>query len=207
MIEVAIADDHAVVRAGVGLILDQTGDIQLKFAASSSRELLQWLADHTADVIILDISMPGKDGLDTLKDLMLQHPGIPVIIFTMNAERHFRTRMMRNGAYAFINKEESSEVLLKTIRDAAAGIPRKIDWYEDQETEEESGSLPHDELSDREFQVLRLLAQGLKTQEIANMLSLSKNTVQNHRNHILTKMNFDTSTELIRYALKYGLIE
>ncbi len=187
MLQIIIADDHAVVRTGLQFIFDAT------------------------HIVILDITMPGPDAFDILEQIKNQYPKMPVVIFTMNSDRNFALRMFKKGADAFINKESSPDLLLQAIRTVAQGkkfqtqeqIEMIMNHISDKNTTQNSR---HDSLSDREFQILCMLASGMKKLEIASNLSISKNTVNNHRNNIMKKMEFETTADLTRYALNNRLI-
>ncbi len=212
MIKVIVADDHAVVRTGLQLIFDNDPSLEIIDEVGRGNELLNKVREKDYDVVILDISMPGKDGIDVLKDLKLEKPHLPVVIFSMNPEDKFAVRLFQSGASAYINKETNPEELIKAVKYVAKGK----NYYTPFQAELLMNSLnspqkelpnPHESLTDREFQVMRMLAQGIKKSDIAETLSVSKNTISNHRNNILRKMNLSNNTELARYAVKHRLIE
>ncbi|MBM2816673.1 MAG: response regulator with a DNA-binding domain [Ignavibacteria bacterium] len=210
MIQIIIVDDHAVVRKGLKQILDETPDLKVVDEAGSGLELLEKLKINTYDVVLLDISMPGKDGLDTLKDIKMEKPELPVLIFTVYPEEQYAIRLLKAGAAGYINKESSPEELIDAIRKVARGrkyislnlaeiLASNIDG---------GGEQPmHDALSDREFQVMCLIASGKTVTEIANLLMLSINTISTYRNRILEKMNMKTNAELTHYAIKNRLVD
>jgi two-component system, NarL family, invasion response regulator UvrY len=210
--KIIIADDHAVVRTGLQLILDETGDMAIAAEAINSSELLAKLKKETFDLIILDISMPGKDAIDTLKEIKDQYPQLPVVIFTMNPDEIYAIRMIRNGASAYINKETDPKQIIGILRTVLGG--RK--YFSPRQTEllaelvagpKKQNTAPHEQLSDREFQIMFMLASGLRKSEIAEKLAISKNTIGNHRNSILKKLNMSTNAELARYAIQHGIIQ
>lgn len=211
MIKVIIADDHAVVRTGLHLIFDTTNDIVLAKECTSGNELLREITNDIYHVVILDICMPGKDALDVLNEIKHLHTNIPVVIFTMNSEKGYALRFLKNGADAYISKEADPSLLIKAIRTVAEGKK----YYTDSQTElllncfnEKNHYKPvlHERLSDREFQVLCMLASGIKKDEIADILAISKNTVNNHRNNIMRKMEFESTSDLTRYAIENNII-
>jgi two-component system invasion response regulator UvrY len=209
MIRVIVADDHAVVRTGLQLILDSTTDIQLVAEASTGNELLNKLREEDFDVIILDIVMPGKDAIDVLKEMKLIGITTPVIIFSMNPEDQFAVRMFKNGAWAYINKEANPKELITAVRTVASGKKFYTSTQTDlfvNSIQENEGEFPHKKLTDREFQIMCLIAEGLSKTEISNQLSVSKNTISNHRNKILKKMKLSNNSEITKYALKKGII-
>jgi two-component system, NarL family, invasion response regulator UvrY len=210
--KIIIADDHAVVRTGLQLILDETPDLRITDEANNGEKLLEKLQGHSFDMVILDITMPGKDTTDVLKEINQKWPQLPVAIFSMNADDAFALRMIANGASAYINKETPPEELIKALRTVVNG--RKYLNTRQSElllnnmlNKETVKKQPHEELSDREFQIFCLLAMGLRKTEIAQKLNISKNTISNHRNNILKKMGFSGNSDLTRYALQHGFIQ
>jgi len=210
--QIIIADDHAVVRTGMQMILDETSDLVIVDEACDGTELLDKLMKETFDMVILDISMPGRDALDVLKEIKLKWPQIPVVIFTMNPDDVFALRMIRAGASAYINKETSPSHIIEVLRIVANGkkffTPLQSELLADALSQpEQTGAPIHELLTDREFQIMFMLASGLRKSEIAEKLQLSKNTVGNHRNNILKKMNLSTNSELTRYAIQNSIIK
>lgn len=210
-IKIIIADDHAVVRTGLQLIFDSTADLKLKCECKNGNELLKKVMEEEFDVAILDISMPGRDAIDVLKDVKRIQPQLPVIIFTMNPEESHALRCFRNGASAFINKETEPFELINVIRTVYAGKKFFTQSQMEMMSEMMSGNqsqqtTKHESLTDREFQVMGLIANGESASSIAAKLSVSKNTVSNHRNNILRKMNLKNNSDITRYALQNGII-
>lgn len=210
--KIIIADDHAVVRTGLQLMLDETPDLRIVEEARTGDELLMKLNTGNYDMVILDITMPGKDTTDVLKEIVGTWPTLPIVVFSMNSDEAFALRMISNGAYAYINKEIAPNELISTLRTVANGRKylnvRQSEMLIDSFSKKESAKrLPHEELSDREFQVFCLLAMGLRKTEIAHKLEISINTVSNHRNNILRKMGFQVNSDLTRYALQHGFIQ
>jgi two-component system invasion response regulator UvrY len=211
--KIIIADDHAVVRTGLQLILDETHDLCITDEARNGGELLDRLATGEYDLVILDISMPGRDALDVLIEIKAQRPALPVVIFSMNPDEIYAIRMLTNGASAYINKETKPRQIIEIIRTVLQG--RK--YYAPLHAEILAGMvshapnkpniLPHAALTDREFQVFSLLAAGTRKSEIAERLSISKNTLSNHRNNIMKKMSITSNSELTRYAIQHGIIK
>ncbi len=209
MIKVIIADDHAVVRKGINQILDDVQDINITGEASNGNELISKIIREDYDVVILDISMPGRDGLDVLKEIKSIKPKLPVLIFTIYPEDQFALRILKAGASGYINKEEEPEIIIEAIRrlnegrrfisdDVAEMLASKLGKRQDK--------LIHETLSDREFQVMSLIASGLTVSQIARKLSLSTNTVSTYRNRILEKMRMKTNAEVTHYAIKNNLV-
>jgi DNA-binding NarL/FixJ family response regulator len=204
-----IADDHAVVRTGLQLILDETNDMAIVDEARNGEELLQKLGDQAFDLVILDISMPGMDALDVLKKIKESFPKLPVAIFTMNPDEMYAMRMIKAGASAYINKETKSAQLIEIFRHILSG--KRHFTQRQTELMAEAFTNPavaaHENLTDREFQIMFMLSSGLRKTEIAEKLNLSKNTVGNHRNNIMKKMNLSSNSELTRYAIQHGIIK
>jgi two-component system, NarL family, invasion response regulator UvrY len=210
--KIIIADDHAVVRTGLQMILDETHDLSITGEARNGQELLELLAHEEYHLVILDISMPGPDALDVLIQIKAERPELPVVIFSMNPDETYAIRMLTNGASAYINKETKPKQVIDILRIVLQG--RK--YYSPLHAEIMAGMvsdapnksvLPHDALTDREFQVFSLLAMGVRKSEIAEKLSITKNTLSNHRNNIMKKMYITSNSELTRYAIQHGIIK
>jgi len=209
MIRIIIADDHAVVRKGLKQIFDETLDLVVTGEANSGHELLEKIREYEYDVVILDISMPGKDGLDTLKELKVIHPDLPVLIFTIYPEEQYAVRVLKAGASGYINKESEPEFLIEAIRKVSRGR-KYISPYlaELLASNLEGGDSPiHELLSDREYQVMCMIASGKTATDIAKELSLSINTISTYRIRILEKMSMKNNAEITHYALKNRLVE
>jgi len=210
---IIIADDHAVVRTGLQMILDETTDLCICGEASNGYELLEKLKTDNYDLVILDISMPGKDTIDMLKEIQATWARLPVVILSMNPDEIYAVRMMRNGASAYINKETDPQQIIAILRVVLSGKKYFTQQQSEMlaelviEPEKNINVLLHEALSDREFQIFSMLASGMKKSEIAEKLSISKNTIGNHRSNIMHKMNLATNSELTRYAIQYGIIK
>jgi DNA-binding NarL/FixJ family response regulator len=208
MIRVLVADDHAVVRRGLLQILEEAPDMVAAGQANTGREVLQTVRQIDCDVVVLDISMPGGGGLETLKQLRTLRPDLPVLILSVYPEKQYATRALTAGAAGYLTKETAADELVAAIRQVARGgkyISSSLAaTLAEQLGAEERG--PHDILSDRELQVLRLLASGKRTTDIAEDLTLSVKTVSTYRSRILTKLDLESTADLIRYALDHGLV-
>ena len=210
--KIIIADDHAVVRTGLQMILEQTMDLTIADEARNGNELLEKLRASQFDLVILDISMPGRDALDVLKEIRMQWPTLPVVILTMNPDEIYALRMIKAGASAYINKETRPKQIIEVLRTVADGKKHftslQSELLANAVSQSEQDDIPvHESLTDREFQIMFMLASGLRKSEIAEKLQLSKNTVGNHRNNILKKMNLSTTSEITRYAVRHGIIQ
>lgn len=212
MTRIIIADDHAVVCTGMGLILEAAGGFVLAGEARNGNELLAKLASErdSYDLVILDISMPGREALSVLREIRQLYPGLPVVIFTMNPEEPYAMRFFRQGASAYIKKDSHPEEIINALRTVASGkkhlTSKQLEWMTGYLGESPAGRNSFDHLTDREIQVLHLLATGAMKADIARKLEVSKNTISNHRNNILKKLNLRNNAELARYALQNGLI-
>jgi len=210
---IIIADDHAVVRTGLQLILDETTDMSICDEASNGDELIEKLRRNRYDLILLDISMPGKDAMDVLKEIKATWERLPVVIFSMNPDEIYAVRMIRNGASAYINKETDPKKIIEILRIVLSGKKYftqqqgslLAEWVI--EPEKSVDILLHESLSDREFQIFFMMASGMKKSEIAGKLAISKHTIGNHRSNIMHKMNLTTNSDLTRYAIRNGIIK
>lgn len=210
MIRLMIADDHAVVREGVKHIISEIPDIVVAGEATNGSEVFAEIHKKDFDLLLLDIAMPGRDGLDILKEVKTQKPRLPVLILSMYREEQFVLRALKSGASGYLTKDSIPDELIKAIKKIAQGgkyitssLSEKLFSILSQDTER----LPHETLSDREYQVMRMLASGKTLKEIADELSLSIKTVGTYRSRILEKMGMKKNAELIHYAIKNRLIE
>jgi DNA-binding NarL/FixJ family response regulator len=209
MIRILIADDHAIVREGLKQIVSETPDMVVACEAANGHEVLEQLRKQHCDVVLLDLTMPGRGGMDTLRQLKRDFPEIPVLILSIHPEDQYAIRALRQGASGYLTKESAPEELVEAIRRAAYG--RKYvspTLAEKLAAKLESGSnkLPHETLSDREFQVMTMIASGKTVTEIADELSLSVKTISTNRTRLLKKMSMRTNAELTHYAFKHGLV-
>lgn len=209
MIRLVIADDHAIVRKGLRQIVQDADDIEVIGEAGSSREVLQLVEQHEVDVVSLDISMPGRSGLDTLKQLKKLNRHVNVVILTMHPEEQYAIRAMKAGASGYLTKESAPDELIKAIREASQGrkfVTRSLTENLLHHLTYGSEGKPHERLSDREYEIMCLLASGKAVKKIAVQLSLGTKSIYWYRSRILEKMNMGSDGELIRYAVESGLI-
>jgi len=205
VIKVLVADDHAVVRRGLRQILAETNDILVGGEASTAAELWQLVERERWDTIILDIEMPGRSGLELLGELKRQYPKLPVLILTVYSEEQYAVRAIRAGASGFLTKESAPNQLVAAVRKVASGgrfITPELAERLASSLAGDSDALPHEALSDREFQVLCMIASGKTVSQIGQELSLSVKTISTHRTRILAKMNMKSNSELTHYAIK-----
>lgn len=208
MIRVILADDHALLRCGLRLILSREPDIEIVGEAGNAAELIQQLIREPCDVLVLDVSMPGRSGLDVLGELKGEHRHLPVLILSMHPEDQFAVRLLRSGAAGYMTKETAPEELARAIRQVAAGgryISPTLAAMLADEVAGKPAQRRHESLSNREFEVLRLIGSGHTVTEIAAQLCVSVKTVSTYRARILEKLGITTTAELIRYALEHGL--
>lgn len=211
MIKVLLADDHGIVRAGLRRIVEESGDMAVVAEAADGRETLRLVQEILPDVAVIDISMPGLDGLEVVSQLHGQYPDLPILILTMHEEGQYVVRAIQAGAMGYLTKQSAPEQLVKAIRKVHAGSRYLTD--EAAETlalriARGSGEQsPLDSLSMRELQVLRRLAMGHTNREIASAYNISIKTVDTYRSRLLKKLNLRNNAELSRFAIHNKLIE
>jgi len=209
MISVLIADDHTIVRQGLKHILSNDSQLKVVGEATNGEEVLKMLETLKVDGVVLDITMPGKNGLDVLKELKRKYPQLPVLVLSMHPEDQFAIRVLKAGASGYVTKESAPDELIGALRKVCSGgkyvspqLAEKLAVF----IENDKGRALHDQLSDREYQVLLMLALGKTVSEIADELMLSIKTVSTYRTRVLQKMKMGTNAELTRYALQHQLV-
>lgn len=205
MIRVLIADDHAIVRDGLKRILAASADLQVAGEAAGGDEALALVKANDYDVAMLDMSMPGLSGIDLIKRLKLEKPKLRILVLSMHGEQQYAARVLKAGASGYLNKDSAAELLVGAIRKIAAGGVH-IGEAAAAALLHSSEKPPHEALSDREFEVLRLLVEGLGPTQIGERLHLSVKTVSTHKTRILEKLNVGSTAELVRYALEHRLV-
>jgi DNA-binding NarL/FixJ family response regulator len=209
MIKIIIADDHAIFREGLRQILEDVPDLEVAGEASHGPELLEKIAHNDYNLLILDIAMPGLSGLDILKQLKSQKKMLRVLVLSMYPEEQYAIRAIKAGASGYLTKASASEELIAAIRKISKGgryISSSIAERLLFELEPEGDRPLHERLSDREYQILCLIASGKTVRGIADKLNLSVKTISTHRVHILEKMKMKTNAQLTNYTLKHNLI-
>jgi DNA-binding NarL/FixJ family response regulator len=210
VIRVLIADDHAILRRGLKEILVRELEDVVCGEAEDAGQVLDLVREQGWDLVILDVTMPGRSGLDILKDLKKLQPKLPVLFLSMHPEDQLGKRVLRAGASGYMVKESAPEELIKAIRKVLAGgvyVSATLAEKLAIDLRAETQQLPHERLSDRELEVLRMIASGLTVSQIAEKLFLSVTTVSTYRARILEKMNMTTTAELMHYGLSNHLVD
>jgi two-component system response regulator NreC len=208
---ILLVEDHIVVRQGLKALLSGEADIEVVGEADNGREALQGVSDLQPDLVLMDISMPGLNGIEATRQICQNHPGVEVVILSMHSNEEYVFQVLRAGASGYVLKQSDSSEVLTAIRAALAGgsflsppISRAVidDYIHRAEARGRSDTL--DLLTPREREVLQLLAEGLSNQEIADQLSISVKTVETHRGNMMKKLSVESKTELVKYALRKG---
>ena len=209
MIRIVIADDHTLMREGLKRILESTDDIEVVGEATDGFGVLAHVRKGGFDLLLLDLSMPGRSGIDLIRQIRTESPKLPVLVLTMYEEEQYAIRSIRAGAQGYLTKESAGTQLGHAIRKVASGKPYiSIEVAEqlalDIMTPEKP--LPHSQLSNREFEIFNLLAQGKTVTDIGQQLHLSVKTVSTHKSRILNKMSMHSISEIVRYAVAHNLL-
>ena len=211
-IRLIVVDDHAIVRRGIVQVLSEHPDVQIVAEASDYAGLRSELKKHgEPDVLVMDVGLPGKNGIDILKVLRDEYPRLKVLIVSMYPEDQYAVRAFRAGAFGYLNKASAPEKLLEALSQVVSGrkyvTPEIAQALIENLNTPEAAGAPHEKLSDREFQTLKLIASGKRLSDIATELALSPKTVSVYRARILEKMAMGSNAELTHYAIKNGLVE
>jgi DNA-binding NarL/FixJ family response regulator len=210
MIRIVIADDHTIVREGLKQVLAAASDVSIVGEAQNGHEVMQRVRELDFDILLLDMSMPGKSGIELIKQVRAEKPKLRVLILSMHQEQQYAVRAIKAGASGYLTKESASALLVSAIRKVAGGGAYITDAVAEQLA---LGAMPqfegplHSALSDREFQIFRMLVSGKAVSEIGEELTLSVKTVSTHKARILEKMGMSNTTELVRYAIRHQLID
>ena len=209
MVKLLIADDHALLRRGLRQIIDENPDFRVVAEAANGNEALRLLREQLVDVVLLDITMPDRNGIDVLKQIRREFGKLPVLMLTMHAEDEFGVRALKAGASGYLTKDAAPALLVSAIRQVAAGRKYISAALAEELAERVGGGItesPHETLSDREFQTLRFIASGKSLSEIAFALSLSPKTISVYRSRLLDKLKLRNNAELMRYAMENRLV-
>jgi len=210
MINILLADDHTLIRQGLRKVFDAEKDLRVAGEATNAAEVLDLLSSTKVDLLLLDINMPGRSGIELLQDLRRRFPKVKTLMLSMHPEENVAMRAIKAGAAGFVSKNATPEELLNAIRKVAAGRRYVSQTLADRLAEEigkPGRANPHESLSEREFEVLCFFGRGKTVSEIARQLSLSVPTITTYRSRILQKMNMKTTAELIHYAIRNNLVE
>jgi len=207
---ILIVDDHAIVREGLKQILAEVDDIEVAGEADCSSRALQMARREPWDMVLMDITMPDRSGLETLELMKKEHPGIKVLMLSMHRETQYAVRALKSGAAGYLNKQSAPDQLVDAIRLVASGkkyISAEVAQELASQVSGERTGLPHEGLSNREYQTLCMIASGLPVSAIADQLALSVKTISMYRARLLKKMQLKNNAELTHYAIKQGLLD
>ncbi|MBX7246343.1 MAG: response regulator transcription factor [Candidatus Sumerlaeaceae bacterium] len=208
MIRLLIADDHPVIRRGLKEILSEQSGMEVVAEASNAAEVLEQVRKHKLDVVLLDITMPGRSGIDALRDIKHEYPKLPVLMLSIHPEDQYAVRVLKNGASGYLTKESAPEELVNAIHKVVAGgryVSASLAERLAVEIGGDSTKEPHELLSDREYEVLVQIGKGKPVSQIADEMSLSVKTVSTYRTRILEKLGLENTADLIRYAIERNL--
>jgi two-component system invasion response regulator UvrY len=209
VIRILISDDHAIVREGIKQILADTKDLVAAGEATNGHEVIEHVRREDWDMVLLDLAMPGKDGLETLKEVKREKPKLPVLVLSIYPEEQYAVRALKAGASGYLTKESAPEELIAAIRRVSQGgkyISSSLAEKLASHLEVDADKPGHETLSDREYQVMLMIASGKTVKEIADEMCLSVKTVSTYRVRALSKMGMKNNSEFTYYAVKYGLI-
>ena len=208
--EILIADDHAIIRDGVKKILADTTDFIVAGEAANGAETIERVRERSWDLLVLDLSMPGRSGVELIKQVKMERARLPILVFSMHPEEQYAVRAIRAGASGYLSKEANSDLLLPALRRLAGGgmfINPKVAELLALEHHSQESLDPHTTLSDREFDIFRRIVSGVSMTEIADNLCLSIKTVSTHKAHILAKLSLASNVDLFRYAMENKLLD
>jgi DNA-binding NarL/FixJ family response regulator len=210
VIRIVIADDHAIVREGLKRIVAGASDMQVAGEAADGTQVMQRVRELEFDILVLDLSMPGRSGMELIRLVRSEKPRLRILVLSMHQELQYAVRAIKSGASGYLTKESAPSQLEQAIRKIAGGgafVTPEVAEQLALGAMPGSESHPHETLSDREFEVFRLLAAGVSVTEIASRLKLSVKTVSTHKANLMQKMGLQNASELIRYAIRHGLVD
>ena len=209
-VEILVADDHAIIREGVRKIISDTDDLMVAGEAGNGHDVLHMVRARDWGVVLLDMSMPGRSGIELIKLLKAERHQLPILVFSMHSEEQYAVRAIRAGAAGYLSKESDSDLLLPALRKVAKGgvyISPKVAELLATDVSPQSTGLPHTQLTNREFEIFSRIVRGDRLTDIASDLNLSIKTVSTHKSHIMDKMRVESGLELLRYAIEHGLVD
>ena len=210
MIRIVIADDHAVVREGLKRIISSAHDMTVVGEAANGFEVIQKVRDSDFEVLVLDLSMPGRSGMELIKLVHCEKPRLRILVLSMHEELQYAVRSIKSGANGYLTKESAPTQLMQVVRKVAAGgafISNNVAEQLALGSMFESSCAAHERLTDREFEVFRLIAMGMSVTDIAARLNLSAKTISTHKANLMLKMSLQNQSDLIRYAIKHGVTD
>lgn len=208
--EILVADDHAIIRDGLRKILADSDDLVVSGEAGNGHEVMQKVREREWSLIVLDLSMPGRNGLELVKLIKAERPKQRILIFSMHPEEQYAVRVIRAGASGYLSKDGDSDLILPAVRKVVAGgmfISPKVAELLAMDVSPNADASPHNLLSNREFEIFTRIVHGVSLTAIADELSLSIKTVSTHKSHILEKMSLHSQVELVRYAIAHNLLD
>ena len=209
-LEVLVADDHAIIRDGLRKILADTDDLVVAGEAANGNQVLEKVRERDWSMVVLDLSMPGRNGIELIKLIKAESPKLPILIFSMHPEEQYAVRAIRAGASGYLSKEEDSDHFVPAIRKVATGgmfISQKVAELLATDVSPGANNHLHSALSDREHEVLVRIVKGVSLTDIADEFSLSIKTISTHKTHILSKLGLSNQADLIRYAIEHKLLD
>jgi two-component system, NarL family, invasion response regulator UvrY len=210
MLKILVADDHPVVRQGIMRIIEETQDMRVTGEAQNGAEAVKKLKEQDFDLMLLDISMQGSDGLDVIREIKKMKPDLPVLILTIHPEKYYGLRMLQAGASGYLTKQNAPFELIEAIRKVSKGglyISNSLAQLLVASRKGGDAKPGHEKLSDREYQVMYMIASGKKVKTIGEELCISVKTIHVHRRHIMEKLNMSSNAEIIHYAIQNGILE
>jgi DNA-binding NarL/FixJ family response regulator len=210
VIRIVMADDHAIVREGLKRIVSEVPDMQVVGEAADGAQVLKCVREIEFDLLVLDLSMPGRSGMELIKQIRSEKPRLRMLVLSMHQEQQYAVRAIKSGANGYLNKESATDQLAQAIRKIAGGgayVTPEVAEQLAMGAMPDAQTLPHQSLSDREFEVFRQIVAGVSVTDIASALNLSVKTISTHKSNLMHKMGLNNPSELVRYALQHGLAD